>query len=118
LKLIDGDRLRGGVGLEVISDVDTPYENAARLFAPQKGADPAAVERLTARLDQFAAATGPLRRAPRPADAVISGERRIDHQSLRGKLVDTVAGIASISEASTLEQIAEAAKRLEHSRHR
>jgi glycerate kinase len=141
------------------------------------------VERLTARLDQFAAT---LPRDPRgvpmggcagglsgglmgafgavlrpgagfvlqqvgfeerlaATDAVISGEGRIDDQSLCGKLVGTVAalcaeagkplhvvtgrnaldpaaaraaGVASISEASTLEEIAEAAKRLEHSRHR
>jgi glycerate kinase len=181
--MVDGDRLRGGVRLEVICDVDTPYEDAARVFAPQKGAGAAAVVRLTRRLGEFAA-TLPLdpRRVPmggcagglsgglmgafgarlRPgagfvlrqvhfedrlaaADAVISGEGRIDDQSLRGKLVGTLAalcadagkplhviaghnalapatacaaGIASISEASTLEQIAAAAKRLEHSRHR
>jgi len=47
----------GGLGarLEVLCDVDARYEDAARLFAPQKGADSEAVERLSARLDEFAA---------------------------------------------------------------
>lgn len=45
----------GAARLEVLCDVETPYEDAARLFAPQKGADSAAVERLDARLDAFAA---------------------------------------------------------------
>jgi len=35
--------------------VTSPYEDAARVFAPQKGADPAAVERLAARLRALAA---------------------------------------------------------------
>jgi glycerate 2-kinase len=39
----------------VLCDVETPFEDAARVFAPQKGADPAAVERLSARLAEFAA---------------------------------------------------------------
>lgn len=41
--------------LEVLCDVDARYEDAARLFAPQKGADADAVERLSARLDAYAA---------------------------------------------------------------
>jgi glycerate kinase len=41
--------------IEVLCDVRTPYEDAARVFAPQKGANPAAVKRLTARLDELAA---------------------------------------------------------------
>jgi len=41
--------------IEVLCDVRTVFEDAARVFAPQKGADPAAVERLTASLDAFAA---------------------------------------------------------------
>jgi glycerate 2-kinase len=41
--------------IEVLCDVRTPYEEAARVFAPQKGASPEAVERLTERLDAFAA---------------------------------------------------------------
>jgi glycerate 2-kinase len=43
------------VRVEVLCDVRAPFEDAARIFAPQKGADPAARERLSARLDAFAA---------------------------------------------------------------
>jgi glycerate kinase len=166
-----------GVELEVLCDVETLYEDAARVFGPQKGADPAAVGRLTARLDDFAAT---LPRDPRgvpmggcagglsgglmgafgarlrpgarfvldrvgfekrltAADAVITGEGQIDDQSLRGKVVGTVAricaeagkpvhviagrdaldpaqadavGIASIEQASTRVEIAAAARRI------
>ncbi len=47
----------GGLGtaaLVVLCDVRTPFEQAARIFAPQKGADPAAVRRLTQRLHALA----------------------------------------------------------------
>lgn len=122
-----------GARLEVLCDVETPYEDAARVFAPQKGADPATVARLTARLDEFA---GTLPRDPRgvpmggcagglsgglmaafdadlrpgarfvfdrlgfaarldAADAVITGEGQFDDQSLRGKVVGTVAGLCA-----------------------
>jgi glycerate kinase len=47
--------LLGTVAIEILCDVTSPYEDAARVFAPQKGADPAAVERLAARLDSLAA---------------------------------------------------------------
>src|SRR4051794_29754061 len=40
--------------LVVLADVRTPYEHAARTFAPQKGADAAAVKRLERRLARFA----------------------------------------------------------------
>ncbi|HET9154315.1 MAG TPA: glycerate kinase [Solirubrobacterales bacterium] len=43
------------VRIEVLCDVRTPFEDAARIFAPQKGADAGAVGRLTARLDALAA---------------------------------------------------------------
>jgi glycerate kinase len=52
--LRQGDAL-GTAAVEVLCDVRTPYEDAARIFAPQKGADADAVERLSARLDRFAA---------------------------------------------------------------
>src|SRR3954468_4022709 len=42
------------VRIDVLCDVRTPYEDAARIFAPQKGADPAAVERLTEGLQTLA----------------------------------------------------------------
>ncbi len=48
-------RTNADATVEVLCDVRTPYEDAARVFAPQKGAGPAAVERLTARLDAYAA---------------------------------------------------------------
>src|SRR4029077_20731213 len=51
---IEETRGGGGIGeaaLEILCDVRAPFEDAARIFAPQKGADPAAVERLSARLD-------------------------------------------------------------------
>jgi glycerate kinase len=57
----EGGGLRGA-RLVVLADVRTPFERAAEVFAPQKGADPAAVERLRARLDAFA---GQLPRDPR-----------------------------------------------------
>jgi len=48
-------RTNAEVTIEVLCDVRTPYEDAARVFAPQKGADPGAVERLSARLESLAA---------------------------------------------------------------
>lgn len=47
--------LLGTVAVEILCDVSSPYEDAAPVFAPQKGAGPAAVERLATRLDSFAA---------------------------------------------------------------
>src|SRR4051794_9315070 len=44
-----------GARLVVLSDVRTPFEAAARVFAPQKGADAAAVKRLSRRLDKLGA---------------------------------------------------------------
>ncbi|MGN6558859.1 MAG: glycerate kinase family protein, partial [Solirubrobacterales bacterium] len=43
------------VAIEVLCDVRTPFEAAARVFAPQKGAGPEAVARLSERLQAFAA---------------------------------------------------------------
>ena len=44
-----------GAELIVACDVTTPFERAATVYGPQKGADPSAVERLTARLHAQAA---------------------------------------------------------------
>jgi glycerate kinase len=115
--------------LVVLCDVRTPFESAARVFAPQKGADPAQVRSLTARLTRlagrlphdprgrpFTGAAGGLAGGlwaafgaelvpggafvldavgfdarMRRARAVITGEGRIDRQSLAGKLVSEVA---------------------------
>src|SRR4051812_36143612 len=54
----DAGGLRGA-RLVVLCDVRTPFEDAARVFGPQKGADPAMVGRLTGRLEALA------RRLPR-----------------------------------------------------
>jgi glycerate kinase len=51
-----------GARIVVLADVRTPFERAAAVFAPQKGADAAAVRRLSRRLERFA---GTLPRDPR-----------------------------------------------------
>jgi glycerate kinase len=50
------------VELDVLTDVRTPFEQAARVFGPQKGADPPLVKRLERRLHDLA---GRYRRDPR-----------------------------------------------------
>jgi len=115
--------------LEVLCDVRTPWENAPRVFAPQKGADAATVKRLERRLARLARAaprdprgvamTGAagglsgglwahrsaklVAGAPyvldmvgfddrmREAAFVVTGEGRIDRQTLQGKIVGEVA---------------------------
>jgi glycerate kinase len=42
------------VPMDVLCDVRVPFEDAPRIFAPQKGADAAMVERLERRLDELA----------------------------------------------------------------
>lgn len=62
---IDAIEAAGGLRdarLEVLCDTSVPFERAAEVFAPQKGADPEQVERLTSRL---AAEAGALPRDPR-----------------------------------------------------
>jgi glycerate kinase len=161
------------VSVSVLCDVTTTFENAARVFAPQKGADPAAVDRLTGRLNRIAVE---LPRDPRrvpmtgcagglsgglwacgaelvpgaefvldllgfadrlaAADVAVTGEGRIDSQSLEGKIVGQIAaacagagrplhvvvgqnalapaaaGIASITEAGTPAALRETGRRL------
>jgi glycerate kinase len=41
--------------MDVVCDVRVPFEDAPRVFGPQKGADPATVKRLEQRLDDLAA---------------------------------------------------------------
>ena len=113
----------------MLCDVRTPFEDAARVFGPQKGADAEEVRKLTARLNGQARR---LRRDPRgvpmtgaagglagglwaafgaelvpgasfvldaldfdarmrAARAVITGEGRLDEQSLAGKAVSEIA---------------------------
>ena len=50
----DGGGLRGA-RIVCLCDVRTPFERAAEVFGPQKGADPATVKRLTKRLNAIAA---------------------------------------------------------------
>jgi glycerate kinase len=129
---IEAIRQAGGIGgakLVVLCDVRTPFEDAARVFAPQKGASPDEVIRLSRRLQQlarsyprdprgvpFTGAAGGLsgglwaafgaQLVPgaafvldeigfdarmREARAVITGEGRLDFQSLAGKVVAEVA---------------------------
>ncbi len=119
----------GGARLIVLCDVRTPYEDAARVFAAQKGADAEQIRRLTQRLHALAqklprdprgvamtGAAGGLSgglwaafgaqllagatfvldaldfdRRMRASRAVITGEGRLDGQSLVGKVVSEVA---------------------------
>jgi glycerate kinase len=132
---LGGRRGLGDAELEVLCDVETPYEDAAKVFGPQKGAEEEVVARLGARLREFAdtlprdprglpmsgcagglsgglygalgarlrpGALFVLRRADysrrlRAADAVVTGEGRLDATSLTGKAVGTVAEIAFAS---------------------
>ena len=62
---IDALQSAGGTGdaeLEVLCDTSVPFERAAEVFAPQKGASPEQVDRLTSRL---VAEAGALARDPR-----------------------------------------------------
>jgi glycerate 2-kinase len=167
----------GGLGdtrLIVLSDVRTPFERAAEVYGPQKGADPPAVRRLTERLHALAAGYP---RDPRSlpmtgaagglagglwgalgaelvsgaafvldaldfdarlltARAVVTGEGKLDEQTLQGKVVGEVAtrarqrgvpchaivghseldrfgrrllDVDTVTEATTLEEVEEAA---------
>ena len=117
-----------GARLVVLCDVRTPFEDAPRVFGPQKGADPDMVKRLGERLDDLA------RRLPRDprgvpmtgcagglsgglwaqygaklepgapwvldaldfddrmraSRAVVTGEGKLDEQTLEGKLVGEI----------------------------
>jgi glycerate 2-kinase len=165
------------VPMDVLSDVRTPFEDAPRVFGPQKGADAAMVKRLERRLAELAerlprdprgkpltGAAGGLSGglwaacgarlepgAPYVLDAigfdelmrasafVVTGEGRLDDQTLRGKIVGEVAtrcrqagvtchaivggnrldpfgerilDLASVTEASTLAEIEAVARGL------
>jgi glycerate kinase len=126
--IASADGLRGA-RLVVLCDVRTSFEDAARVFGPQKGADAAEVKRLTARLNAQArrferdprgvpmtGAAGGLSGGlwaafdaelvpgaafvldevgfdarMRAARAVVTGEGKLDMQSLVGKVVSEVA---------------------------
>ena len=132
----EAEKLLGGVTLTLMSDVDNPLcgaRGAAHVFGPQKGADPAMVERLDAGLAHLAAVIERdlgARVADIPgagaaggmgagcmaflgarmrsgieavldlvdfdaqidsADLVITGEGRIDSQSVHGKVISGIA---------------------------
>lgn len=129
IKALQGADGLDGVQLVVLCDVRTPFEDAAMVFGPQKGADLDDVKRLTARLHAMArrwvrdprgvpmtGAAGGLsgglwavfgaQLVPgaafvldevgfdarmRAARAVVTGEGRLDMQSLVGKVVSEVA---------------------------
>ena len=163
--------------LDVLCDVNVPFEQAPSVFGPQKGADPEMVKRLERRLDELAAG---FRRDPRGVPMtgcagglsgglwaehgarlrhgasfvldtlgfdermresafVVSGEGRIDSQTLQGKIVGELAtrcrqggvtchvlvgrnelddfsarilDLASLSEATTLEELEAGARGL------
>ena len=119
----------GGARIIVLTDVRTPFEDAARVFGPQKGAGPDDVTKLTRRLNdearrlkrdprgvpmtgaagglsgglwaefdaelvpgaQFVLDAVDFDRRMRVARAVVTGEGKLDQQSLAGKLVSEVA---------------------------
>lgn len=118
----------GAIEVTVLCDVTTPFEKAAEVFAPQKGADEQQVQELTVRLVDLAAqwprdprgiprtgAAGGLAGglwanlgaelvsgidyvldavgfddALAGADAVVTGEGRLDVQTREGKVIDGV----------------------------
>lgn len=129
---IQAIKAAGGLGeaaLVVLCDVRTPFEDAARVYGPQKGADAGQVRRLAQRLDRLArgfardprgrsltGAAGGLSgglwaefraelapgapfvldlldfdRRMLAARAVVTGEGRLDQQSLAGKVVSEAA---------------------------
>jgi glycerate 2-kinase len=165
------------VAMDMLCDVRTPFEDAPRVFGPQKGADAAMVKRLERRLAELAerlprdprgvpmtGAAGSLSGglwagcdarlvagAPYVLDAigfdklmrgsafVVTGEGRLDDQTLQGKIVGEVAtrcrqagvtchaivgrnqldpfgeriiDLASVTEASTLAEIEAAGRAL------
>jgi glycerate 2-kinase len=119
----------GGARITVLTDVRTPFEHAARVFGPQKGADSSTVGRLTKRLGdqarrmkrdprgvpmtgaagglsgglwaefdadlvpgaQFVLEAVDFDRRMRAARAVVTGEGKLDQQSLAGKVVSEVS---------------------------
>ncbi|MBV9941744.1 MAG: glycerate kinase [Solirubrobacterales bacterium] len=118
-----------GARIVILCDVRTAFERAARVFAPQKGADERQVARLTKRMNdqarrlrrdprgvpmtgaagglsgglwaqfgaelvpgaQFVLDAADFDRRMRAARAVVTGEGKLDQQSLAGKLVSEIS---------------------------
>ena len=177
IRAINGQGGLGGARISVLTDVRTPFEHAARVFGPQKGAAPDDVTKLTKRLNdqarrlkrdprgvpmtgaagglsgglwaefdaelvpgaQFVLDAVDFDRRMRAARAVVTGEGKLDQQSLAGKLVSEVStrarqggvpchaivgtreldsfgvrvlDLQAVFEASTPRQISAAARRL------
>jgi len=177
IRAIDERGGLGGARIAVLTDVRTPFEHAARVFGPQKGAGPDEVTKLTKRLNdqarrlkrdprgvpmtgaagglsgglwaefdaelvpgaQFVLDAVDFDRRMRVARAVVTGEGKLDQQSLAGKLVSEVStrarqggvpchaivgireldsfgvrvlDLQAVFEASTPRQISAAARRL------
>lgn len=130
IKALRRTRIQRGARLVMLCDVRTPFEEAAHVYAPQKGASAEQVRRLTARLHAQArrhgdrdprgipmtgaagglsgglwAAFGAELQAGAPfvletlgfdqrlrqARAVVTGEGKLDEQSLAGKAISEVA---------------------------
>jgi glycerate kinase len=128
---IEAIEAAGGIGrakIVVLCDVRTPFEDAPRVFGPQKGADAELIGRLEARLDELAqtlprdprgvAMTGgagglsgglwaqygatleagatfvldalDFDERMRASRAVVTGEGKLDEQTLQGKLVGEI----------------------------
>ena len=121
-------RAGGGLGearLVVLCDVESPFEDAPRVFGPQKGADPATVVRLEERLHALAAT---LPRDPRGmpfggcAGGLSGGLWAAFGAELRGgapAVLDALdgeqaarAGLARVWIASTLDEISAAGRAL------
>jgi glycerate kinase len=177
IRAIDEQGGLGGARISVLTDVRTPFEHAARVFGPQKGAARDDVTKLTKRLNdqatrlkrdprgvpmtgaagglsgglwaefdaelvpgaQFVLDAVDFDRRMRAARAVVTGEGKLDQQSLAGKLVSEVStrarqggvpchaivgtreldsfgvrvlDLQAVFEASTPRQISAAARRL------
>ena len=98
--IADGGGLRGAQ-IVVLSDVRTVFEDAAKVFGPQKGADPDMVVRLSERLEQLAA-TLPARPARRADDGRRRRpERRPLGRARRGARAGRAAGCSTRSTSTT-----------------
>ena len=93
------DGLRGNVSVEVLCDVDNPFvgpRGAARVFAPQKGADPAMVEALEERM---------LRRAGRILEETVLDVRNLPGAGAAGGMAGALAAYFGARLASGIDTV-------------